>query len=103
MSLLSSSRIVLIHTRETLSMACENLMRASVLQARASEGCVDCDIRNHSLGRGHWIISAAWESEDSMRAGFERVFKPAFENLISSDALFSIRVCEAQTATDLLK
>lgn len=102
MSILSSSRIVLIHTRESLSAACENLMRDSVLQARTYDGCVDCQIGNHSVGKGHWIIRGAWESEDAMHASVERAFKPVFENLISSNSLFSIRVCEEDAVTDFL-
>lgn len=89
-----SSRVVLIHTRSNFTSNCAELMRDSVLRAKSVEGCVDCQLYSQSSDDARWTIRGAWLSEDSMRASFEQFFQPAFENLIATNTLLSIKVCD---------
>jgi len=89
-----SSRVVLIQTRPGFSASCAQLMQDSVRRARSIEGCVDCQLQAHQPDPGRWTIRGAWSSEDSMLASLVQVFQPAFDNLIASNTLLSIRISE---------
>jgi hypothetical protein len=96
MNVQSASRVVLIQTREHLLAHCGQLLRDSVDQANDDADCIGCQLHSDAGGLGRWIIQGMWLTEDSMRMSVERVFQPFFERLIASNALLSIRVCQAE-------
>jgi hypothetical protein len=96
MNVQSASRVVLIQTREHLLAHCGQLLRDSVDQANDDADCIGCQLHSDAGGLGRWIIQGIWLTEDSMRMSVERVFQPFFERLIASNALLSIRVCQAE-------
>lgn len=101
MSTRNASKVVLIHTLQNISSTCGELMRSSVVLAKSEDGCVDCELQNDSSDLGRWAIRGAWSNEESMRLSFEQIFQPAFERLIASKVLLSIKVCEDEEAPHL--
>jgi hypothetical protein len=90
----SARKVVLIHTQRRFSSTCGQLMQDSVAKMKSSDGCVFCRLHAEEPCLGLWVISCAWSTLDSMRASVEQIFQPAFENLLSTNALLSISVCE---------
>lgn len=103
MSIHSSKKIVLIHTHGRHSSACGQLMQDSVAQMKGSDGCVYCQLQADEPNFGLWVIRCEWSNMDSMRASVEEIFKPAFENLLSNNALLSISVCEDDYVAEILE
>lgn len=103
MSIHSSKKIVLIHTHGHLSSACGQLMQDSVAQMKGSDGCIYCQLQAEEPRFGLWVIRCEWNTMDSMRASVEEIFQPAFENLLSNNALLSISVCEDDYSAEVFK
>lgn len=90
----SSNKVVLIQTHRQLVSPSGQLMQDLVAKMRSFDGCVYCQLYAEDPRMGPWVIRCAWSNTDSMRAGVEQIFQPAFEHLLSRNALLSIRVCE---------